>query len=91
MAYKFVGRLNPDGTPAEVLNGVPPRDLSNADVEQLAAERRWTLEETVALLDASSAYQRTGGKGLDVDAKAAKQVPPLPVAAPNLPEEGKRT
>lgn len=38
--YKFVGRLRPDGRPAEWITRIPARDLSDAEWENLSDAQR---------------------------------------------------
>jgi hypothetical protein len=79
LLFKFVGEMNPDGTPAEFHSGIPARDLHESDRALLADEHLVTLA-------ASPLYEARNEAG-EIAAKAERRIDreaeaaPAPVAA----------
>jgi len=77
MPWRWVGRTQPDGSPAEYLNGFPAHDLTDEDVAEVAATTGWTLDEVTALLEAATCFEAGGS--------AAPVAGPVPAPPPDAP------
>src|SRR5215211_7136304 len=75
LAYKFTGTVNPDGTAAEFVMGVPSRDIRKSEFEGMPDEAKAALH--------TSPIHRAYGSADEEAAAAAERVEEAePVPAP---------
>jgi hypothetical protein len=75
LLFKFVGEMNPDGTPAEFHSGIPARDLHESDRALLTDEHLVTLAASPLYEARNEAPQEAARAERRIDKEAATSAP----------------
>jgi hypothetical protein len=80
LLFKFVGEMNPDGTPAEFHSGIPARDLHESDRALLTDEHLVTLAASPLYEARNEAPQEAARGEKRVEREADASAPPEAVS-----------
>jgi hypothetical protein len=75
LAFKFTGAMNPDGTAAEFIPGIPSRDIHRAELDSMTDEEK-------AALHTSPLHRAYGHADEEAEAAAQKIEREAAAAAP---------